>query len=517
LQTPTEQLEAYFASVADAEAIRAIEAWIQADPDHAKAFFAELHFREVLGLHLRGQANETSAVLAELARYEDEAVAEPVSVAVVPEGGRAHEPALSDPSSLSTSDVIGVVGYLARHALDSKPARLVAMGLAAAACLALMLVLIDPFAQDPGDRLAADSIQPPLGNTEDAAPIATPVATITAIHNAAWSNASAERASARGSSLTPGSNLHPGDRLTLTAGFAEITTNDGAIAILQAPATVELLDNDNAIHLHAGKLVGLCHTESSKGFVVKTAHADITDLGTEFGVALLPDGVKITVFVGEIAVKTTDEPSRVITHGQTGRVTTERGKSTLQVEDRLVQGFARRMPRPALVTAASINDDRFRVEVMPQGLQEDAKVHTDRAHEINGVDSRGLPTALLGADVILTPGDARPGLLPGTEGLKIEIETSRPAQVYLILNDGAEVPAWIGRDFVKTDMTVGIDYGQSSQSRDARLGIGPGQSIDAIHSVWRRKQPVEGRALVAEEMTRFTAYALLAVPAQETP
>ena len=134
----------------------------------------------------------------------------------------------------------------------------------------------------------------------------TPVATLTATHNAQW----AERALARGA------ELHPNTRLTLTAGFAEITTNHGAVAILEAPATIELLDNNNALRLHTGKLVGICETESSKGLLVRTAHMDITDLGTRFGVDLTRDGfTEVHVLEGEVKVRpsmpTQDSPAPV--------------------------------------------------------------------------------------------------------------------------------------------------------------------------------------------------------------
>eukprot|EP00752_Nemacystus_decipiens_P013726 g12179.t1 len=80
------------------------------------------------------------------------------------------------------------------------------------------------------------------------------VATLTAERNAQWAEGA----------LAQGSPMRAGQRFTLTQGFAEITTNHGAVAILEAPAAIELTNNQNAIQLHAGKLVGICETESSK-------------------------------------------------------------------------------------------------------------------------------------------------------------------------------------------------------------------------------------------------------------
>lgn len=119
------------------------------------------------------------------------------------------------------------------------------------------------------------------------------VATLTNTSDAQWA----------GRAFAPGSELKPGQRLTLTAGFAEITTNDGAVAILTAPATVEMIDSPNALRLHTGKLVGICETDSSKGFLVRTPHMDVTDLGTRFGVdASASDLTQVHVIEGEVRV-----------------------------------------------------------------------------------------------------------------------------------------------------------------------------------------------------------------------
>jgi hypothetical protein len=137
---------------------------------------------------------------------------------------------------------------------------------------------------------ASDHPKTPRGST---------VATLTAEHDAVWSLNPGE-------SLRPGSALASGQRLTLTTGLAEITTNDGAIAILEAPASIEMLDNENAIRLHAGKLVGICETESSKGFLVRTPHLHITDLGTRFGVDADANTTEVHVFEGEVQAERVD-------------------------------------------------------------------------------------------------------------------------------------------------------------------------------------------------------------------
>jgi len=168
---------------------------------------------------------------------------------------------------------------------------------AVAALLAIAVTLIIVLSGSSN----APNTRPPVADTptdrHEPGRVGTAVATLTATHNAVWASPQAEGASAPVS----GSPLHPNQTLTLTAGFAEITTNDGAVAILESPATVELLDHNNAIRLHTGKLVGICETESSKGFTVRTPHLDITDLGTRFGVdASTTDATEVHVFEGEV-------------------------------------------------------------------------------------------------------------------------------------------------------------------------------------------------------------------------
>ncbi|MBX2850644.1 MAG: hypothetical protein KTR15_02730 [Phycisphaeraceae bacterium] len=332
------------------------------------------------------------------------------------------------------------------------------------------------------------------------------VATLTAQHNAQW----AER------SITSGSALHAGQRLTLTAGFAEVTTHRGAVAILQAPCVVEL--SDNAIRLHTGKLVGLCHTELSKGFVVKTKHADITDLGTEFGVHAYANGVETTVFVGEVAVKTTNTPSQIITHNQTARVSVESGQAAVAVEDKPAEGFARRIPRAPIITDASINLPGFKVEVVPNGVYEDAKLFSDREHELNGIDAAGLPDFLIGGDLIRMPADARPDNTPTVgKTLQLEIELASPAAIYVLVPRNGNTGSWLTRDYVDTGLFVGCDNDGTIKHRFGtntyESAIGPGESIDQSLAVWKYKHPVRGRAIVAGTISE-SMYAIIALPQQ---
>lgn len=226
----------------------------------------------------------------------------------------------------------GFVRYIAGRALRSTPALYT---YAAAAILLLALILINPFASETPDapklanRSSTQSTQP--GRVDSTRTI-QPVATLTNTHHATWAGPASD-------APAPGSTLHPNQRLTLTQGFAEIQTNRGAIAILQAPATIVFSHNDNAIELLSGKLVGICQTESSKGFLVKTEHADITDLGTEFGVHAHATGVETTVFTGEVEVTAQGATPQLLIADQTASLSIKGDHRELVIDNRLASGF----------------------------------------------------------------------------------------------------------------------------------------------------------------------------------
>ena len=285
--------------------VEALDRWLCEDPANAR-LLAEHGLLEQLMVTAQ-QEHDASAVLELL--LELERAAEPI--VLMPKRVQAPSDEADDPNALSGHELVVVGRYLLGKVLTSRPA----LYAYAAAVVLLVGALLIPWGDsNPSPQTAqtntnntkpAASAQPtPRGSTPQTAPGTAPVATLTATHNATWAPGPGPAASAaRANPPTPGTPLHPNQRLTLTAGFAEITTARGAVAILEAPATIELLDNDNALHLEAGKLVGTCETEQSHGFVVRTPHMDITDLGTRFGVDVDPrTATRTTVFEGEVAV-----------------------------------------------------------------------------------------------------------------------------------------------------------------------------------------------------------------------
>lgn len=110
-------------------------------------------------------------------------------------------------------------------------------------------------------------------------PVRPVVGVLTDSINAEW--ISTEEIPAKGEVLSQG-------ELTLVRGLAEITFDDGAVVIVEAPAVIEL-ESPKSMFVHSGKISAVV-SEYATGFTVNTLSASIVDLGTEFGVSVEGDG-----------------------------------------------------------------------------------------------------------------------------------------------------------------------------------------------------------------------------------
>ena len=288
----------------------ALSDWVCASPENAKLVAELTCMDQTLSANLRSDASTPLMGLDESERADD----------TLPEYRQLADAAFENPpiriesDALTKKKIIYALAYVVESTFTPKRlayAAIAAVLLIAGAVLISQIDLGQPeqdIVQGPDEIEVTDQ--------------AVAVATLTAQHNAVWDQ-------------QPGEDLHPGDRLTLTAGFAEITTNRGAIAILEAPCEIELTKNNNALRLHTGKLVGICETDATKGFVVRTQHMDITDLGTRFGVAVQGKGNTLAeVFEGKVVAT-----SYVKRSAETATVELSRGESRVvdaagQVADR---------------------------------------------------------------------------------------------------------------------------------------------------------------------------------------
>ncbi|MEM6258056.1 MAG: LamG-like jellyroll fold domain-containing protein [Planctomycetota bacterium] len=277
---PTQALEAYFAGHATDEQLRAIEAWLHADPANAKAFMQQLHFRELLGEHLREQRSETGSVLAELAQLEAAAQSETVTF--------LGELPAKENTPLSTHDFKEAGRYLFEHYL---PPRVVATVAAAVVLLlgvvltvVVLTVVLLPGNETPNDIAEVPDFVTPAPDTNRV------VATLIDTVDASWV----------GDLPALDEGFMKDQIIELTGGLARVRFANQTELVLEAPCKISFL-SESSIHLIQGSMVGRCQMESSKGFVVYTDSAQIVDVGTEFGVVTNALGETITqVFDGEV-------------------------------------------------------------------------------------------------------------------------------------------------------------------------------------------------------------------------
>ena len=120
------------------------------------------------------------------------------------------------------------------------------------------------------------------------------VAQLTGLFDVEWSEDPARIANK--------SQLFAGQVLKLKQGVAEITFGQGAVVLLEGPATLELVDDGDGF-LHAGKLTAQVPPRA-RGFRIDTPLAPIVDLGTQFGVVVdQGKSLEVHVFSGRIVVE----------------------------------------------------------------------------------------------------------------------------------------------------------------------------------------------------------------------
>lgn len=102
-------------------------------------------------------------------------------------------------------------------------------------------------------------------------------------------------------SLVPGQPLYPGT-LRLNQGQASLKLGDGADVALAGPTTFGV-ESESTASLFSGKLRARLDTkdQSKPQFVLQARGVRVVDLGTEFGVEVVPNGItEVHCFEGEI-------------------------------------------------------------------------------------------------------------------------------------------------------------------------------------------------------------------------
>ena len=152
-----------------------------------------------------------------------------------------------------------------------------------------------------------------------------------------------------------GSFLRQGQVLNLDAGLIEIRLDEGARVIVEGPGSM-IVESAGSVGLERGKLVAMVPAEAA-GFTVRTPHAVLRDLGTEFGVEVDPDAcTQLCVFQGGVRVETSGmaaEAGRVVQAGQAVRVATLLGVTVLDTPAK-PERFVRDLPQPPQINSGDL-------------------------------------------------------------------------------------------------------------------------------------------------------------------
>lgn len=323
--------------------------------------------------------------------------------------------------------------------------------------------------------------------------IANPVATIVRSREAVWQGAEQGPAEL--------SRVAIGQEIELRSGSLELVFDSGVETLLLAPCQMTIIDSGR-VSSEYGRISARVG-ESGKGFIIDTPVAQVTDLGTEFGIAISDSGqTEVAVFEGEVDL-------------QFGPASQSKTRGNNTTRDRLVQGEALRIDRSGQSSRivsidnrrlpsvrqlppvfykdpiiASVQDNisdqnptiRKFYRIVHGGLREDSQAFVDRTHQWNGIDEEGLPKFLWGADYIMPFNDDK-----FVEDLRVDVTLTRPATVYVFLSDNVKVPSWLSEDFVETGVRIGLDEGRNRFRPDVEIAKGPGKSIDTVFSVWKQE------------------------------
>lgn len=265
--------------------------------------------------------------------------------------------------------------------------------------------------------------------------------------------------------------------------------------LVDGPAEFDMLDPMRA-RLNRGRIKVHVTEESGHGFVVETPDGEVTDLGTTFGLDVA-DGQRtgLVVFDGIVDLRVGEQKSlnqipsqRFIggeavvfdRAGQIDRITSITTGSTATFVRHGEVGDTSAIPIIVNVSdnLRSSQTKRF-YEIVPGGFREDAVCYVDRKHEWNGITKAGLPSCLIGADYVKTFNENKL-----EERMEVNVTLSRPAKLFVLLDNRLPPPAWLKATFRETRDVVGSDIGPYPSSRKKKIGKGPGVSVDERFSVW---------------------------------
>jgi hypothetical protein len=322
----------------------------------------------------------------------------------------------------------------------------------------------------------------------------------------------------------PSAEVHGGDNIRITKGRMKLTFDNGTVVTLHAPALFQVI-SDMRARVMFGKVTARV-AKGAEGFSVLTPRATVIDLGTEFGIEVNDVGATdLVVFEGEVdfAYVTEEDGARRqrLRTGEGMHLDAQGTASRIvSITDQRYSDSPSEPARRPVITAVRDNIQRDAwnyYEIVQCGMREDAKAFADRnEHEWNGVTEEGMPAYLIGGDYVKTFNNDKV-----KTDIEVTVKLNRAAKLYVLFDERIPAPEWLTRDFRNTGDVIGVDEGvfcvDGVWYKKRHPGVGAGNSIDHISTIWVRDVP--GPASVQLGPTQSTTvdinmYGIVAVPAQ---
>jgi ferric-dicitrate binding protein FerR (iron transport regulator) len=287
-------------------------------------------------------------------------------------------------------------------------------------------------------------------------------------------------------------HIVPG-KLEMNSGQLTLRFRSGATVWVSGPASMQIV-SDMLVKLDKGQATA--HVpEWAHGFSIETSNVNVVDLGTKFGIVARPGGTTdVVVFEGQVNLQPTAPaaaPQKLLNQGEGVRIDNQGAMDRIMEisSDSHEVNWSTQEPNWAQATFKSIHDNipsadsPTYYQITPHGLEDDCKAYVDCSHEWNGLTADGLPDFLLHADYVRTCNNYR-----YINNLVITVELARPANLYVFLDHRVKPPSWLTEQFENISVDIGLDEGPWFKGDTKHsVGVGGGQSIDRIFSVWRRR------------------------------
>lgn len=317
------------------------------------------------------------------------------------------------------------------------------------------------------------------------------------------------------------SGLRSGDVLRVIEGRLTLQYVNGVTVNFNAPVACELV-SPMEIKMLLGSLTAEV-PEDCKGFSVEAPRATVVDLGTKFRVDVNSQGgTDVVVYRGEVDVDYRAKPETSAQRLRMGEAVRLDAFGTVSRIDSIKNNeFVDPGSTPRSVLFEEVRDNYDRnsslnyYEIVQSGMREDALAFVDRvAHEWNGIDESGMPEYLLGGDYVRTFNNDK-----FDENIRLTLKITEACNLYILFDNRLPVTDWLTKNFEDTGDDIGLDNGPFFSNGETHnkgpSGVGPGESIDDVFSIWVRKIEEPGVVtLGATEapISKPNMYGIVAVP-----